>query len=171
MITAGSAACLLLALLSASSFVIGIYGSTQVSLTRDEILAASRYFPDSAYLQGLLAEAELANLSNHEETAGRAEMAASRAVSLTPARYNFHLLLASAREMKGDRAGAESALREAVQCAPHRTEVQWRMANLLVRQGKLDEALGFFSPAVSARPALLPQTMALVWAISGGRIE
>src|SRR5258706_3934402 len=73
--------------------------------------------------------------------------------------------------MKGDGAGAESALREALQRERHRTEVQWRMANLVVRRGNLDEALGFFSRAVTARPALLTETLALVWAVSGGRIE
>ena len=168
---AASVGCTFLALLTASNFVIGVLTNSRVSVTRGELISASQYFPHSADLQGLVAEAELANLSNHEETAARAEEAALRAVSLTPAKYNFHLLLASAREMKGDRAGAESALREALERAPHRTEVQWRLANLLLREGKLDEAVPLFGRAVSARPVLLSQTLALVWSISGGRID
>jgi len=163
--------CALLAVLAASNFIVSVLTSSRVSSTRGELVTAARYFPNSADLQGLVAEAELANLSNHLETAGRAEAAASRAVSLTPAKYNFHLLLASAREMKGDRAGAESALREALERAPNRTEVQWRLANLLMREGKLDEALPLLARAVGARPVLISQTLALVWSLSGGSID
>lgn len=166
-----SAFSLFLALAAASGFIVKMISSPRVTLTRGELEAASRYFPNSPDLLGLIAEAELSDPTGHQTSAEKAEIAATRAVNLSPGRYDLRLLLATAREMKGDRKGAELALREALERAPNRTDVHWKLANLLVREGKLDEATGFFSRAVSARRALISQTLALVWNLTNGQTD
>ncbi len=162
---------LILAYVAVSNFIVNSLLIPAVTLNFNEVEAAARYFPRSGALQALVASNELAADRDYEAAASRAESAALRASSLTPARYDFRLLVASAREMKGDRGGAEAALREALALAPNRAETHWRMANVLVRQGKLDEASPFFSRAVGARPVLLAQTLALVWNVSSGKVE
>ncbi len=161
---------LLLAYLAASNFIVSALANPSITLNRSEIEAGARYFPRSAELQALVAANELAADSDYEAAAARAESAALRAAKLTPTRFDFRLLVASAREMKGDRPGAEAALREALALAPNRVETHWRLANSLVRQGRLDEATQFFRSAVGARHVLIPQTLALVWDVSGGEV-
>ncbi|MEP7273084.1 MAG: carbohydrate binding domain-containing protein [Acidobacteriota bacterium] len=162
---------LVLAYFAASNFVVNALLTPAVSLSRSEVQSGITYFPRSPGLQALFASIELAEDRDPEAAAGRAESAATRAVNLNPRRYDYRLLVALAREMKGDRPGAEQALREALALAPNRVETHWRLANVLLRQGKLDESLPFFSQAVSARHVLLAQTLALLWDVSGGKVD
>lgn len=162
---------LLLAYIAVTSFSVNSLTTPGVTLTRSELDAAVRYFPNSPDLQAILASHELAADRDIEGAAKRAETAAQRAANLTPKRFDYRLLIALARDMKGDRNGAETALREGLALAPNRAETHWRLANALVRQGKLDEAAPYFQKAVSARHALLSQTLALVWQVSGGKID
>ncbi|MBX3279257.1 MAG: tetratricopeptide repeat protein [Acidobacteria bacterium] len=166
-----SFACALAAQILAARFIIGSLADSRTTLTKDELFSAARTFPDSPTLQALIAETEILAAVDHESTAARAETAAGRAVDLTPARYDYHLLLAAAREQRGDVSGAEAALREALARSPERTEIHWRLANLLLRAGKLPDALPHFARAAEAQPRLLTQILSLVWNISGGNID
>lgn len=166
-----SSACALAAPSLAARFIIGSLADSRTTLTKDELFSAARTFPDSPTLQALIAETEILTAVDHESSAARAETAAERAVDLTPARYDYHLLLAAARELRGNVSGAESALRDALACSPERTEVHWRLANLLLRAGKLPDALPHFARAAEAQPRLLAQILSLVWNLSGGNID
>jgi tetratricopeptide (TPR) repeat protein len=159
---------LALASLAIAIFLVGSLTTPTLSLSRSETQTASRYFPNSSEIQALLAYSELANDRDYEAAAKRAELAGLRAAQLTPKRYEYRLIVASAREMKGDRPGAEQALREGLALGPTRVETFWRLANSLLRQGKLDESLSYFSRVISARPALISQTLSLIWEVSGG---
>ena len=163
--------CGILLALATVHFVVSIYAFPRITLTRDEISSAARNLPNAPELQALLAEVEMAEASDHKASAERAISAATRAVNLSPARYDFHMLLSVARELNGDRTGAEASMRDALARAPNRAELQWRLANLLVRNQKLDESLPFYARAVTSRPALLTQTMNLLFAVSGERLD
>jgi tetratricopeptide (TPR) repeat protein len=161
----------LLFALTAIHFVVSVYAFPRTTLTRDEVTAAARYLPNAPELQALLAEVEMAEARDHKASADRAVYAATRAVNLSPKRYEFHLLQSVARELSGDRAGAEASMREALTRAPNRAELQWRLANLLVRNGKLEESLDLYAQTVSTRPSLLPQTLNLLWNVTGEKVE
>lgn len=75
------------------------------------------------------------------------------AASLSPNNYLLWLDLGRARERNGDRDGAESALRRASDLAPHYSQVQWALGNVLLRQGKTDEAFAQISKAAEGDPA------------------
>lgn len=163
--------CGLLLVLTAIHFVVSVYAFPRTTLTRDEVSAAAAYLPNAPELQALLAEVEMAEASDHKASAERAITAANRAVNLSPARYDYHMLLSVARELNGDRTGAVASMRDALSRAPNRAELQWRLANLLVRNQKLDESLPLYARTVSSRPVLLTQTLNLLWALSDGRLD
>jgi tetratricopeptide (TPR) repeat protein len=81
------------------------------------------------------------------------------------------MILASAQDLNGDRASAEQSLREAIRLAPNNAEVHWRLANLLVRENKLDMALEHFRAAITASPTRLQSVLDLVWNDSGEKFE
>jgi tetratricopeptide (TPR) repeat protein len=161
----------LLLVLTAIHFIVSVYAFPRTTLTKDEISAAARFLPNAPELQALLAEVEMTEAGDHAASAERAVNAATRAVNLSPNRYDFYLLQSVARELNGDRAGAEVSMREGLSHAPNRAELKWRLANLLVRNGKLDESLDLYAQTVSTRPALLRQTLNLLWNISGKKID
>jgi tetratricopeptide (TPR) repeat protein len=162
------ALCLLLSVVCLATFVVGAVADPKVELSREVLAALVKYLPDSAIVHERLARAELAETVDYEVAAARAEDHASRAVKLSPWDYRLRLLLASAREARGDLKGAEESLRAALVLAPNYTEVHWRLANLLLRAGKLGQALGEFRLATSASEELVPTTLALVWRASSG---
>jgi tetratricopeptide (TPR) repeat protein len=108
---------------------------------------------------------------DHERTAERAVYYAARAVALAPHNYEFRILLAAAKELRGDLAEAEVELRAALKLAPHLVTVHWRLANLLLREEKLDQAGPEFRLASEADPELLTPTLNLLWQASDGKIE
>ena len=75
------------------------------------------------------------------------------ATGLAPENYLFWLDLGRARERSGDPAGAENALRRALELAPNYSRVQWALGNALLRQGKVDEAFAYIKNAVAGDPA------------------
>lgn len=162
------ALCALLAVVGLRNFVTGILTDERVTVSREQLATGARYGSNSAALQARLAEAEME--SEGRDLSG-IEARVLRAVNMSPWNFNYPLLLATVREAKGDRAGAEQAMRAALELAPNNTTVHWRLANLLLRQGKLALALGEFRKAVAADRSLLPATLDLLWRVSGGRLD
>ncbi|HKY03974.1 MAG TPA: hypothetical protein VJQ56_03745, partial [Blastocatellia bacterium] len=80
-------------------------------------------------------------------------------------------LLATVQETRGERAAAESSLREAVRLAPNYTTTRWRLANLLLRIGKPREALDEFNRVVISNRRYLPAALDLIWSASSGSVE
>ena len=104
--------------------------------------------PQSHFAAGILrertlepADAELA-LREFETAAG-----------LSPNNYLIWLAVARVREASGDRGGAETALRRARDLAPNYSRVRWAYGNVLLRQGKPDEAFAEMRAAAAADPA------------------
>lgn len=155
----------LLLVVVVSRFVVGTLADERLAVTRDTLKIPISYFPNSARLNGRLAAAEM---SESDRDLSSASLYAERATGLSPFDYRFRLTLAAVKEAGGDRQGAEESLRAATMLAPNYWSVHYRLANLLVRESKLDESLSEFQKAIEANDSLLPGTMDLVWRASGG---
>ncbi|HEU4391480.1 MAG TPA: tetratricopeptide repeat protein, partial [Blastocatellia bacterium] len=152
-----------LVILVASEFVVGALADERADVPGETLAAAVAYFPSSAKLHARLAEtliteakADPRNIESH----------AQQAVLLSPYNYEFRMLLASIQETRGNRAAAESSLHAAVRLAPSYTDPNWRLANLLLRQGKLDDSVISLREATRSDPSLVPLTFELLWEAS-----
>lgn len=145
----------------------GVAADERVPANKDLLTATVAYLPDSATLNARLAEAEL---GEDDRDISGIETLARRAVNLSPWDYRQHLLLATVCEARGDRAAAEQSLLEALSLAPNYPEVHWRLANLLLREGKLAKSVVEFKAAASSNPRLLPGTLDLLWRVSAGNL-
>jgi tetratricopeptide (TPR) repeat protein len=88
-----------------------------------------------------------------------------KAVSLSPQDYRFWMSLGRAYEQAGEPARAEQALKRAVELAPAYAYPRWYLGNLLLRNGRYDEAFAELRIAADADDELRPQQFSLVWAI------
>lgn len=152
------------------NYLVGTLTNDRAPLERDRLLATIPAFPNSPRLHARLAEAELLNI-NADRDLERAAYYGQRAVNLSPYNYDYRLVLASIEEARGNREAAEQALRKAQQLAPTSSDVSWRIGNLLVRRGKLDEALPQFKQALLTRNDILAGTLDLIWRASRGNLE
>jgi tetratricopeptide (TPR) repeat protein len=157
----------LLGALALQQVMTGMLTDERVGVPRQWLAAGLRYAPHSARLLARLAETEIAE---DEVDLASCEAHARRAANLSPWDYRQQLLLASIAEAKGDRAAAEQYLRAARELAPNYTEVHWRLANLLVRQGRVALSLAEFRKATAADGSLLPATFDLIWYASGRNV-
>ena len=90
-----------------------------------------------------------------------------RAVSLSPNDYRYWTSLGTAYEQIGETAKAEHALRRAAELAPAYAYPRWYLGNLLVRNGRYDEAFAELRLASKAEPEFQPQVFNLAWQIHG----
>src|SRR5262245_10621143 len=161
--------------LSAAQFIISVITDPEARAETAIIEGAAKYFPNSAWTQARMAsrliESGVDVSEDHERTSERAVYYAARAVALAPLNYEFRILLAAAKELRGDLAEAEAELRAAIKLAPHLLTVHWRLANLLLREEKLDQAGAEFRLANEGDPELLTPTLNLLWQASDGKIE
>lgn len=93
-----------------------------------------------------------------------------RATALAPDDFRFWLALGKARERNGDRAGAELALRKALDLAPNYAVVQWTFANVLLRGGKTGEAFGEMRKAAENDAAYESATISTAWQVFDGNL-
>ncbi len=164
--------CAILGFFAISHFIINTVSDDGFVVLRATLISAAAYFPHSSRLQARLARVELAEALEEADLA-RAESAALSAVRLSPWNSNNQLLLVSVRNLQGDMAATETAMRAAVKLAPHSAQAHWQLANLLIRQDKLDESLKEFQLAVASDlgSSLLPGTMDVVWNLSEGNVD
>lgn len=93
------------------------------------------------------------------------------ATGLAPENYLFWLDLGRARERSGDSAGAERALRRALDLAPNYSRVQWALGNTLLRQGNVDDAFVQIKNAVSGdAPAFAGPAAVTAWQFFGSDV-
>lgn len=158
----------LLSLLIVREFVVGTVTDPRSYSGRSDIVTAANAYPDSFRLQLLLAQAELAEAGDLEESLVRAETAVNRAIELSPSNFEARLLLATTRELRGDRTGAEMALKQALVLAPNNLHVRWKLANLLLREARIDEAVPHFRASVAGDIGRLSGMFDLLWEVTGG---
>lgn len=94
-----------------------------------------------------------------------------QAVSLSPNDYRLWMDLGRARERAGDAAGSEKAFRRAVELAPSYSSPRWHLGNLLLRQGRLNEAFAELRLAGESDKRLRPQIFNLAWRVYGEDIQ
>jgi len=88
-----------------------------------------------------------------------------KAVSLSPNDYRYWMNLGIAYEQIGETAKAEYALKRAVALAPAYAYPRWYLGNLLVRDGRYDEAFAELRLASQAEPEFQGQVFNLAWQI------
>ena len=159
--------CAVLGFLATTNAVAGLLTDERTRLNKEILARGVKYAPNSAGLRARLAEAEM--LSEERDLAS-AEKDARLAVKISPWDYNYWMILASIEETRGDRAAAEESLAEALRLAPNYPVVHWRLANVLLRQGKLGKSLVEFAAANNSSIALLPLSLDLVWRLSSGNL-
>ncbi|HKG21823.1 MAG TPA: tetratricopeptide repeat protein [Blastocatellia bacterium] len=149
-------------------FVTGMLTDRRVRVDKRALGIAVGYFPGSARLHAQMAEVEMTDRARNLLLARSHALEAMR---LSPWDFRFRMLVASVTEAMGDRASAEASLREALALAPRNGDLHWRLANLLLRSGKLDDAIPEFRVAAGSDASLVPVTLDLVARASGGNLS
>jgi len=92
------------------------------------------------------------------------------AVQASPYDYRYWMELGRAFEAAGDPDRGEKALRRAVELAPAYSHPRWHYGNLLLRQGKTDEAFAQLSRAAEADELMQPPVFGLALQVFGGDV-
>jgi len=90
------------------------------------------------------------------------------AVALSPADFNLWLDLGRARARAGDDAGAEKAMRKALELAPNYARVNWNAGNFLLREDRTSEAFDLIRRACDSDPQYANPAIANAWQVFGG---
>jgi tetratricopeptide (TPR) repeat protein len=93
---------------------------------------------------------------------------AEYAAFLSPNDYALWQSVARLRERSGDIAGAEAALRKALELAPSYVAVKWALGNVVLRQNRNDEAFKYIRGAVEGDPRYAPPAAAIAWDVFDG---
>ncbi|MGI8493838.1 MAG: tetratricopeptide repeat protein [Pyrinomonadaceae bacterium] len=93
-----------------------------------------------------------------------------RAVSLAPHDFRLWFDLAKARDQNGDSEGAEKAYRKALEIAPNYSRIHWALGNLLLRQGKADEAFAEIRAAAVNDPTYANPAVGVAWQFYDGNV-
>lgn len=93
-----------------------------------------------------------------------------KAASLAPHDYQLWFALGKARERFGDAAGAETALKKAVELAPNYSRIQWAYGNVLLRQGKTGEGFVEMRKAAEGDKKFINPLVTTAWQIFDGDI-
>lgn len=93
------------------------------------------------------------------------------AVQASPYDYRYWMALGRALEAAGDSERGEKALRRAVELAPAYSNPRWHYGNLLLRQGKTDEAFAQLSRAAEADELMQPPIFGLASQVFGDDLE
>jgi tetratricopeptide (TPR) repeat protein len=93
------------------------------------------------------------------------------AVTLSPNDYRYWMELGRGLEASGDKAGGERALGRAVELAPAYSLPRWYFGNLLLREGKVDEAFQQLARAGETNPAIRVQVFNLAGEIFGADVD
>jgi hypothetical protein len=121
----------------------------------------ARWAPSDPYTHWRLALLEEENFSAENLT--NAIRQYQLAVTLSPHDYRFWMELGRELDAAGDTDAAEKALRQAVELAPAYSYPRWYFGNILLREGKLNEAFDQLRPAARNDEAMRPQVFSLAW--------
>jgi hypothetical protein len=114
--------------------------------------------------------------SLEEKTFSAENMAAAvseyrEAVRLSPNDYRYWMEFGRALESSGDAESGEKALRHAVELAPAYSHPRWQFGNLLLREGKFEEAFNQLGRAAEADAQMRPQVFELAMRVFEGDID
>ena len=120
-----------------------------------------RWAPADPFTHWRLASLEEENFS--AENLANAVREYELAVILSPHDYRYWMELGRGLDATGDTGGAEKALRRAVELAPAYSHPRWYFGNMLLREGRLNEAFEQLRPAARNDDAMRPQVFSLAW--------
>ncbi len=129
----------------------------------------TRWAPDDAFAHwtlGALEEKEF-SASNLADAVREYQIA----VTLSPNDYRYWMELGRGLEASGDNAGGERALGRAVELAPAYSLPRWYFGNLLLREGKTDEAFQQLARAGETNPGIRVQVFNLAAQVFGPDID
>ncbi|HJZ96070.1 MAG TPA: tetratricopeptide repeat protein, partial [Candidatus Solibacter sp.] len=130
---------------------------------------AVRWAPDDPLTHWRLASFEEKTFSAENMAAAVREY--ELAVAAAPLDYRYWTELGRALEAAGDPDRGEKALRRAVELAPAYSHPRWYYGNLLLREGKIDEAFVQFARAAEADEVMQPAIFAAAWQAFGGDVD
>ena len=96
---------------------------------------------------------------------------ARTAAFLSPRNHNLWRSVARLTERTGDIAGAEKALKAALDLAPNNASLQWAYGNVLLRQDKFDPAFSYLQKAVKGDPKFAGPAASIAWDIFDGDVR
>lgn len=130
---------------------------------------ATRWAPGDPFTHWRLAslEEKVFNANNLADTVREYQLA----VILSPNDYRYWMELGRSLEASGDIAGGEKALQRAVDLAPAYSHPRWQYGNLLVREGKLDEAFVQLARAAEADQQMRRPVFSLAWQVFDGDVD
>ncbi|HEX8131707.1 MAG TPA: hypothetical protein VF527_21610 [Pyrinomonadaceae bacterium] len=124
--------------------------------------AAARLAPDDP--QAHFTIARLRERSFQPEDLPEAARQYEEAARLSPHDFRLFMELGRVRGLVGDTRGSEAALRRAVELAPSYPDPRWYLGNLLLREGRTEEAFAELRRAGEANAEkFLPQVIELSW--------
>jgi len=145
------------------------YATTNPDAAGDLARMAARWAPDDAFVHWHLGALAERNFSANNLAEALREY--KTAVSLSPNDYRYWLELGRAFEATGDIAAGERALRRCVELAPAYSQPRWFFGNLLLREGKFDEAFQELNRSADADAELRPHVFDLAWQIFDGDVN
>jgi tetratricopeptide (TPR) repeat protein len=130
---------------------------------------AARWAPGDPFTHWRLAslEEKVFNANNLADAVREYQLA----VILSPNDYRYWMELGRSLEVSGDIAGGEKALQRAVDLAPAYSHPRWQYGNLLVREGKLDEAFVQLARAAEADQEMRRPVFSLAWQVFNGDVD
>jgi tetratricopeptide (TPR) repeat protein len=164
-----------LALVS-SSFVVRAYiGSTIAEYMSSEetglampqrAVAWAPRDPHAHWKLGMIMERKLP-----ADQLGQAIAELEKAASLSPNDYRFWMDFGTALEHAGEVERGEKALRRSVELAPSYAYPRWYLGNLLLRNGRYEEAFAELRRASDADPTFQPQLFNAAWSVYSDDIQ
>jgi tetratricopeptide (TPR) repeat protein len=94
-----------------------------------------------------------------------------KAAALSPNNHLLWLSLGRARERNGDIEGAEKALKKAIELAPNYSENHWTLGNILLRQGKNDDAFAEIGKAAETDAKYVNPAVSAAWQTFDGDVS
>lgn len=125
----------------------------------------ARWAPDNALAHWRLGSLQERNFSAANLAAALDEY--RLAVEVEPNDFRYWMELGRALEAAGDIQNGEKALRRAVELAPSYSYPHWQYGNLLLRQGKVDEAFAELARAAEADSNMQTPVFALASQVFG----
>lgn len=150
------------------NFILRSVTDPRFIVSREALEAASRRLPDSPRINLRLAELSLSQAATSEQELSEGMRHAERAASFALWDFRTHALLGNFRELSGNPAGAEEALRTSTRLAPGSAIPAWQYGNLLLRLGRVAEAATQLRRAAEMSEDLYPAVCELLWRFSGG---
>ncbi|NOT58998.1 MAG: hypothetical protein HOP19_02110 [Acidobacteria bacterium] len=161
-----------LAWVSSRHFLVRTFADERMVYSREVLQLALARLPNSPRLHKRMAETNLLpTIAEAEPDYAQAGQHALHALQLTPRHGGYWHLLALAQEGQGLTAEAEQSLWQAAALAPADSQINWALANVLVRGDKVDESALYFRRAASLSAALYPLAFDTLWQAGGRKTE